>query len=176
MRKTVAEAMAGRTVTLTTVEIGGETEQVGGSGRHMGRGTKSGQCRNQFKTGKRDTIRSWRLVPGDSNVAPAVWGFLGSWRMLADARHHKAAHALQEWSEHVKTLSKKAQTQMCLHSARTAMVCVQQTSSMPCRAKWIITRWTWAASGGCGCVPRRMWSSQNGEDLTKNMDQNDVPA
>jgi hypothetical protein len=35
IRKTVAEAMAGRTVTLTTVEIGGETEQVGGSGRHV---------------------------------------------------------------------------------------------------------------------------------------------
>jgi hypothetical protein len=37
MRKTVAEAMAGRTVNLTTVEVGGETEQVGGSGRHMER-------------------------------------------------------------------------------------------------------------------------------------------
>jgi hypothetical protein len=27
--------MAGRTVTLTTVEVGGEAEQVGGSGRHV---------------------------------------------------------------------------------------------------------------------------------------------
>jgi hypothetical protein len=35
IRKTVAEAMAGRTVALTTVKVYGDPEQVGGSGRHV---------------------------------------------------------------------------------------------------------------------------------------------
>jgi hypothetical protein len=35
MQRTVTEAMAGRTVALTTVKVHGDPEQVGGSGRHM---------------------------------------------------------------------------------------------------------------------------------------------
>jgi hypothetical protein len=77
MRKTVAEAMAGRTVTLTTVEVGGETEQVGGSGRHVDEERCAGNVGINSRRGKRDTTRFWRLVQAIVMLAPAgrMWGF-----------------------------------------------------------------------------------------------------
>jgi hypothetical protein len=60
IRKTVAEAMAGRTVTLTTVEVGCETEQVGGSGRHMGENRRAGNV-----GGLSRRVSARRCVRGD---------------------------------------------------------------------------------------------------------------
>ncbi|QRC99234.1 hypothetical protein JI435_413160 [Parastagonospora nodorum SN15] len=52
--------MAGRTDgSLTTIEVD-DTEQVGGSGRHVEEDGTAGDTRGNSRT-KRETLRSWRL-------------------------------------------------------------------------------------------------------------------
>jgi hypothetical protein len=101
MRKFVAGAMAGRTVTLTTVEVGGETEQAGGSGRHMERERGAGNVGNNSRAvsatrcGRGDLVQA--TVMGhevEPNQTPHSLGVALA-ELTAAVRHSHAAHAAQ---------------------------------------------------------------------------------